>query len=444
MKYINKINKNIILIIIMLLAYTGCDKELDRPPLDNLDPQSIITIDSLISIYDYYGEAVTFDEEFFQDEEKNPSGVSEYNIYSVITMGQESGNIYNAAYMQDETEAINVRFSRTNVRQNDSIRINLKGTTVSMYRDVYQLDSVDAYKHIIRLEENVDFPPEEVGIADILSGGYLSKLVKLNDVQFIEAALGSTFADAANLEAVNLDIEDCYGNVIEIRTSGYADFANKLVPEGNGSLIAVVGLWRPEWNDYDTWQLYIRNYDEVEMDGPRCGDVDGDLILSEDFADGTIGEPVNFNGWSSELIEGSKNWVVSTSGSDNFAQISPYGSGDESNIAWMISPSVSAQSYQNVALNFKTAHLNYQHDGLQVFISYDYNGSDPVSASWTELTDANFASDINNSDTWVGSGTVNISNNGQSFYLGFKYTGSDADGLNTAFRVDDVKVYGVD
>ncbi|MFW5792859.1 MAG: DUF5689 domain-containing protein [Bacteroidota bacterium] len=429
---------------IAMLSFSACDKETDRPPLASLDPNSIITIDSLIGIYQHYGESVTFNDAFFEDTERNPTGVSEYNIYANVTMSQESGNIYNQAYIQDETEAINVRFSRSNLLQEDSIRINLKGTTVSEFSGMFQLDSVDAYEHVIRLASDVAIEPEEVGIADILAGGYKAKLVKLNNVQFKSDELGNTFADAAGLNTVNRDLEDCFGNSIIVRTSGYADFASKQLPEGNGSLIAVVGLYRPEWQDYDTWQLYIRKYEEVIMEDPRCGDVDGVLLLSENFSDGTVGEGVDFNGWKSFIIDGSKEWTTSTTGSNLFAQINPFGSGDASNIAWLTSPEIPAQSYQSSAINFETAFINYQHDGLEVYVSYNFDGSNPEAATWTELTEANFATAGNTADTWVGSGAVSIENQGSDFHIGFKYTGSDTDGLNTVFRVDNVNVFGIE
>ncbi len=441
----NWTKRNFLIIINALVIgflFTGCEKEKDVPPLQSLDPNSIITLDSLIKIYQHYGQAVTFNDAFFADETKNPSGVTEYNIYALVTMSQESGNIYNQAYIQDETAAINVRFSRTNLLQGDSIRINLKGTTVSAYNSMMQLDSVDAYENVVQLKQGIDIQPEEVSITDILNGGYMAKFVKLVDVQFRETDIGSLFADPVGLNTINRTLEDCFGNSIVVRTSGYANFAGKQVPGGRGSLIAVVGLYRPSWQNFDTWQLYIRHFEEIEMDGARCGDVDGTLLFSEDFMQGTIGSPINFNGWKSIAIAGTKHWITSTTGSRNFAQITAYGSGEESNIAWLTTPAIAASSYQSSTVTFETAYLNFKHDGLKAFVSYNFDGTNPAAATWTELP-AIIASSNVNQDTWVGSGEINVANTGRNFHIGFKYTGSGTEDQTTLYRLDKVKVYGI-
>ncbi len=438
----NKIFHNSFFILMFVVLFSACEKETDKPPMKSLDPNSIITLDSLRNIYYHYGHEVRFDEDFFNNSELNPSGVNEYNIYAVVTMSQESGNIYRQAYVQDETAAINVRFSRPGVSQGDSIRINLKNTVVSEFSGMLQLDDVDATQNIVKLREGINFPPAEVGIQDILSGKYQAHLVKLDNVQFAASDVGKTFADAQGLNTINRTLEDCFGNSIIVRTSGYADFAARPTPAGNGSLVAIAGVYSPDWQDYDTWQLYIRTYEEIDMDGPRCGDVEGELIFAENFDDGDIGQPIDFNNWKSYLIEGSRHWITSTTGARNYAQISAYGSGDDTNIAWLTSAQVNAQNYETTALVFETSHVNFAHDGLEVFISYNFNEENPESATWTELTDAYIVSSNNNPDVWVSSGVVEINNQEQNYHIGFKYTGSDTDGLNTLFRVDNVKVYG--
>ena len=60
-------------------------------------------------------------------------------------------------------------------------------------------------------------------------------------------------------------MEDCNGNEVLLRTSGFADFGNQPTPNGNGT---VVGVLTKYLNDY---QLYIRNLDDVSMPNARCG-----------------------------------------------------------------------------------------------------------------------------------------------------------------------------
>ena len=60
-------------------------------------------------------------------------------------------------------------------------------------------------------------------------------------------------------------LEDCGGAQVLVRTSGYADFAGTSVPDGKGSFVAVVSQFQSDM------QLYIRDINEVQLNGPRCG-----------------------------------------------------------------------------------------------------------------------------------------------------------------------------
>ena len=139
----------------------------------------------------------------------------------------------------------------------DSIRINLNGTVLSDYNGMIQLDSVDVDNNIVKQATQKYIQPSIYTVSQI-SPALQGYLVQLNDVEFISDELGFTYANAISQFAENRTLTDCDGNQILVRTSGYANFAGSVIPDGNGSLIGIVGVFG---NDI---QLYIRDINEVQ------------------------------------------------------------------------------------------------------------------------------------------------------------------------------------
>lgn len=236
--------------VLLILAFSGCQKDdVDHPPLNEIDQDKIITIQELRAMYT--GQPVSFQED--------------YNVYGVITTDERSGNFYRSHYIQDQTGAINIRLdSGVTLAVGDSVRLSLKGTYLSAYNNMLQVDSVIYGKNLITQDRGLVVEPLLVTIPQILSGGLQGQLIKLEDVQFAPGALNLTYANALDQITENRDLEDCNGNRIIVRTSGFATFAGTQVAQGNGSLIAIVSVFG------STWQLLIREVEEVVMEGERC------------------------------------------------------------------------------------------------------------------------------------------------------------------------------
>lgn len=238
------------LMVLLILAFSGCQKDdVDHPPLNEIDQDKIINIQELRAMYT--GQPVSFQED--------------YNVYGVITTDERSGNFYRSHYIQDQTGAINIRLdSGVTLAVGDSVRLSLKGTYLSAYNNMLQVDSVIYGKNLITQDRGLVVEPLLVTIPQILSGGLQGQLIKLEDVQFAPGALNLTYANALDQITENRDLEDCNGNRIIVRTSGFATFAGTQVAQGNGSLIAIVSVFG------STWQLLIREVEEVVMEGERC------------------------------------------------------------------------------------------------------------------------------------------------------------------------------
>ncbi len=252
----------------------GCiHDDFDEPELDDIPEGTVLTLSELRAMDTPH----TFE--------------GDYSVYGTVTMDDKSGNIYRSAFVQDEEAAINLRLQAPGgIYQGDSIHIHLKGTTLSSYQRMLQLDNVNADRNIVKKATNILVNPVTMDITEI-GPDKQGQLIRLEEVQFVDDHVGKSFADSDNLLALNRTLEDCNGNRILVRTSGYANFADDPVPEGNGTLIAVVTQHQ---NDM---QLYIRDIDEVTLDGERCpipGD-DYDLItfaeLRDNYHDGDTGIP---------------------------------------------------------------------------------------------------------------------------------------------------------
>ncbi len=89
-------------------------------------------------------------------------------------------------------------------------------------------------------------------------------MVQLNQVAFVAADTGKTYADAKNKESLNRTIQDCNGNNIILRTSGYASFANLQTPAAMGTVKGIYSVFG------STKQLVIRDTGDVHLWLPRC------------------------------------------------------------------------------------------------------------------------------------------------------------------------------
>lgn len=390
-----------------LLVFSGCKKrEFDAPPAVEIPTGNKLTIADIKARFN--GTPVHFGDE---------------SLYGTVTMDEKSGNIYKNIYMQDGTDAINVRLlSSGGVYQGDSIRIYLKGTVLSQFNGVWQLDSVDVNKNIIKQKTNVVVAPMVVTL-DQLSSSLQSKLIQINDVQFSSSELGNTYADGVNLQSANRILEDCAGNTLIVRTSGYASFAKTQLAQGKGTIIGILGEYS------GTLQLYIRNINEVGLTGSRCAG----QYLSKNFDDGSI----TSGGWTQQNVNGTINWTIGTFGGVSYANISNYVA--PNNIAcetWLISPTFDLSASNNPMMSFDNA-WKYNGNMLEVFVSTNYSSGSPSSATWTDITSqfqysqGNFA--------WSPSGSVSLAGyKGSNVHIAFKYTGSASDG--STWEVDNIKV----
>lgn len=195
-------------------------------------------------------------------------------IGAVVNANDKAGNIYKQIFIEDETGAIqfNVDMAGMNATYpvGTKLAIKCKGLYVGKYGGVVQLGGLynggigrlsesEFGRSVYKLDGEGAVNIATTTIADI-NETLIGRVINIPLVQFVEADLGSSYAEGA---ATNRILEDPNGKKIIVRTSSYASFASQQLPEGSGSITAVLSKFV---NDY---QLYIRDINEVNLTGPR-------------------------------------------------------------------------------------------------------------------------------------------------------------------------------
>lgn len=412
---------SIAIVLLFLVGMNSCVKdEFDTPPAQSIPVGDMVTVADLLASATSAPQKVTEDK----------------SLYGVVTMGEQNGNLYKEAYMRDATGGIKLSLlSATSLNVGDSIRVYMNGARYYNDNDQITIDSLETTNNIIKISAGRTVKPIDVTISDVNTGAYIGQLIKLSGVQFKSSELGKTYADAQALSTENRTIEDCTSETI-IRTSGYSNFAGELLPEGNGTLIAVASSYR------GTSQLYIRDVNEVVMTDERCGDnpgggpVDPVDAIDEKF-DGVVDyTDVAISGWTNMLVAGDRSWQGKTFNSDKYTQASGYNSGLADMETWLITPPVT--NISDKVLSFKSAMAFWTHGAdapMTVLISTDFVGDNFATATWTELS-VTMANESSSDNAWITSGEVDLSNYSGNAAIAFKYKGSDAE--STSYRLDDI------
>lgn len=424
-------------LVIILFAtglMTSCVQDnYENPPGDDVDPNmtATITIAQLKALY--FGTAIELHDSMI--------------ISGVVIADDKSGNLYKSIIIDDGTAGILIRMENNGLFGSYPVGrrvfIKLGGLWMGDYGDLVQLgyqltagttNEVDVIpaglfdQFIIKGSLNNPVVPIDVDIAS-LNSSYQNRLIRLQNVQFAYSDTGRTFADVILQQTVNLNLTDCSGNTVIVRTSGYADFAGDLVPSGNGDFVAVYGIFGTDQ------QLTVRNPNDLNLTGARCGDP----IIYKDFEDGSV----TSGGWSVQQVIGpSVTYSVNTTGSmfgNVYGQIKNYLPPNVACETWLISPSMDLSSFavsvQNPIFSMESA-CNYTGANIVVYYSTDYVSGLPATGTWNTLP----VTLSSGSWAWVNSGIIDLSTytTGTNVHIGIKYTGSASDGKT--WELDEIKV----
>lgn len=259
------------------VGVVGCSDKFDTPPM--VVPHT--DIEANITIFDLKKQYWNDDRNYIDTIGLSANGDSLY-IKGRIVSSDESGNIYKALYIQDETGALCMSIDRNNLynewRVGQEVIMSVSGMYIGKYNGLQQFGQPE-YTEKFGWEAafmNYEFFKSHArpnGLPDVskidtvdidlgslpASGDELirlqGQLVRLRNVHFPEADGMTTFSDAE--ESTNRTVEDADGNTIIMRNSSYADFQPDLLPMGNGDIIGILGFYGEDW------QLLLRSTDDL-------------------------------------------------------------------------------------------------------------------------------------------------------------------------------------
>lgn len=392
-------------------------------------------------------------------------GDTENVFEGYVISSDETGNFYKTISIQNDTvsptRGIQIELNQTNLFNNfplgSKVRVLLNGINGGIVNSVYkvggtygdgvgQLDEYLIPEHVKRACEDLQkiTPVTYTDISDLTQTENLNTLIKLEGVQFITSELGLAYTSGD--AATNRTIIDPDGNEITLRTSSFANFAADILPEGSGSITAVLSKYNSEW------QMFIRDTNDVVFDqerfddgysengGPIGGsDTTYQACINEGFSDYDTYD-TEFPQYINDATSGLKYWEVRSFDGNSYIQLSAHNSTDTSNEAYFIVP----VDFSNAdTFSFKTKDGYNNGDPLTVFYSTDYTlGGDISAATLNDIT-SSFTISTGNTDgygtSFVASGDYDLSSISGEGVIVFKYTGAGS-GITTTMQIDDISV----
>lgn len=256
------------------LFITGCvhDDKYNDPNLENYQCADLVKTMTLTELRAKYVSTVyTFPD--------NSTDVVEGYVSST----DETGNIYKTIYIQDSPTnptqgfviSVDMVSTYTQYPQGSKIYVKLAGLSLGTYGAVVQLGVKDptSTTSVLRIPEKAvptkifrsctvreKIVPKVMTLAQMVAANdqYIGCLIQVNNAEFDSRVLCSNYAP--NGVTVDRRINDGTTTAARIvRNSGYASFANQILPAGNGKFVGIYSKFNT------TYQMYINKVEDLEM-----------------------------------------------------------------------------------------------------------------------------------------------------------------------------------
>lgn len=401
-------------------------------------------------------------------------------VSGIVIANDKSGNLYKQLFIQDTTGAIQIAIDATSLYGTYPIGrrvfVKCKGLCISDYNNTPQLGvkalvaglpsfegipGASINNYIIGGSLGNPISPKVVTMADLNTAGtlpnipagqpwqnkYLNDLIQMDSYRF--SVLTDTYSDTSVYKSTqNRTIGNCSGasNNIIIRTSAYATFAGKKVPQGRGSVMALYTVFG------STKQLLLRDSTDVQFTGEYDCPLPPGVLFQEDFETQTTPGPLSLANWFVGPEAGTKTWEGRTFSSNKYAQMSAFSSTEASNIGWLVTKGINLGTFATKTLTFSTIAGFHNGAALKVLVSSNYTGTgNPWAATvtWTDITSlATLSPGLPSGypSSFTQSGNVSLNSYSGTVYIAFKYEGGDPSGTasdkTTTWQVDNIKVTG--
>jgi hypothetical protein len=292
--------------LVLLVSISSCVKEkFDAPPAsNNVDPSGLTANTTIANLKTKWVQA------------QLTKITDDFIISGVVNADDKSGNLYKVISIEDATGGIQIKVDASYL-YNDypigrKVFVKCKGLYISDYSGLIQLGGyIDVSgtqpalggipyailsSTVVKGMSGIKLTPKDISFGQLKTGAYQSMLVRFPEAQFLPTDTGKVYADVVYKNSMNRTVSDCFGSTAIIRTSGYSAFANQLTASGGGSLTAIASYYSFNAGfDPAGVQLVIRDLNDVQFSGPRCGATTsgGMLGIRQLFASGTTVVPAN-------------------------------------------------------------------------------------------------------------------------------------------------------
>ncbi len=169
-------------------------------------------------------------------------------------------------------------------------------------------------------------------------------------------------------------------------------------------------------------------------------------IFYEGFSRVAPATAFNFENWTVFSQTGTKKWFKTSFEGNDYIEFSSFGSGEPSNIGWVISPAINLDTITVPALRkrlvFQSAqhHANSAQNKFELLISTDFNGTDVLGATWTVVPFRLPKYPGGKNYEFVNSGGIDLSNYAGNIFIAFRVTGNGSN-LTGGFQVDNINIF---
>ena len=379
----------------------------------------------------------------------------DWAVEGIVIGNDKENNLYKSLVIQDATAGVVLNIDATNLNTDfpvgSSLIVKLQGLVLGDYNNLIQIgagiDTVKKYligipqplinQYIIKKDTIIQPKPIPVTWGQ-LHDSLQSRLLMLNNIEFISNDTGKTFADYWNSLSASRTAHFCNGGNIYVRTSGYANFANIKIPIGNGTIIGIYSIYK---NDK---QLILRGTEDVQFYNRRCTNTNIDFLINEDFEDSPIDSEFNLRNWQNIAVIGNKKFITMQNSNNKGVYIDAFASNSKIE-TWLISPTIAIPKSKNTYLQFKTKDGYNNGALLKIYISNNYTNN-ILKASW-KLLDAQISTgNVHGFPIYfVESGNISLNAYSGNANIAFKYIGDDSNNVlnkqTSGFILDDVLIY---
>lgn len=211
-------------------------------------------------------------------------------IEGYVVSSDKTGNFYGTLHIQDRPERakegfqidLDLRDYHLLYPVGKKIYIRLKGLYLGKSQGTFKVGGVftnaggslsvgrlpasKVHDHIfVSCEDPVDILPETISVNE-LEDKMINTLVRLGNMEVRPEDMCQPYAVAGE-SGTDRILRNCNGEEIILRNSGYAGFQSEILPSGNGMITAVLGKYG------NKYQLTIRDTDDLDFNGERCGGI---------------------------------------------------------------------------------------------------------------------------------------------------------------------------